>query len=123
MEHLNESGDIRIRFTFESLVGNLVQLVMKCLSDEKQDRKDDVVMILKSILTTINVLGKVKDFFGSEDISPTASTEQILNLSASKIGKGLPPPVEISLQLYMMGALAANQANEEELCYSFFVEV
>jgi hypothetical protein len=46
-----------------------------------------------------------------------------LNHSAVKIGKGLLSPPELSLQLYLMGAKIANQTEQEELCYEFFVEV
>ena len=122
---MKESGDIRIRFTFDSLVGNMIQLVAQYLNEHGQERKADIVLILKSVLSTIGIMGKAKEFFGGEDWagSPTASEEQVLSLSASKIGRGMLPPAEMSLQLYLMGATAANMADEEELCYSFFVEV
>ena len=102
----------------------MIQLVTQCLKEQGEDRKTDIVLILKSVLSTIGIMSKTKEFFGGEDWSASPTTEeQVLSLSASKIGKGLLPPAEMSLQLYLMGATAANMANEEELCYSFFVEV
>ncbi|KAJ3109779.1 Vacuolar protein sorting-associated protein 35 [Phlyctochytrium planicorne] len=124
-KHFGEGGDIRIRFTLVPLVMNSVQLGPRYMRKGSYDIKERLVTLYKFIHQTVLSLSRAQEYFADDDYDsgPLFRDDPVaIGSVASKIGKGLLPPPDIALRLFLMAAKAANDTGHEELSYEFFVQ-
>ncbi|KAJ3273009.1 Vacuolar protein sorting-associated protein 35 [Terramyces sp. JEL0728] len=118
--HLKESGDIRVRFTIAPIVNSMLLLAKSFSKSEDKTHLDN---ILKGIHSTIGILARAREYYSEEEIdSPLFHEEASSYQPSGKIAKGLSSPPEISLKLYLLGALVADITEQEEMSYEFLVE-
>lgn len=117
-DYCKESGEIRIRFTFPSIVYSMVKLARNL----KVKNDHTLVQVLKAINETVSILSRAREYFTEDDYSPLFPDEVTLTQSCVKIGRQMLSPPEMSLELFILAAGVANYTGHEEMCYEFYVE-
>ncbi|KAJ3101719.1 Vacuolar protein sorting-associated protein 35 [Phlyctochytrium bullatum] len=127
-KHFGEGGDIRIRFTLPPLVMVCIQLARKyALSQSVSVTEEDVnarlVTLYKFIHQTVLSLSRAREHFSEDDYdSGPFFRGHDDSGTTSKVGRGLLPPPEIALRLFLLAAKSADETGHEELAYEFFVQ-
>ncbi|KAJ3194022.1 Vacuolar protein sorting-associated protein 35 [Irineochytrium annulatum] len=126
-KHFGEGGDIRIRFTLPPLVMSSVQLARKYVlsgSLKSEATTTRLVTLYKFIHQTVLSLSRAQEYFADDDDSGPLFRDDYAAVGpvASKVGKGLLPPPDVALRLFLMAAKSADETGLEELSYEFFVQ-
>lgn len=129
-KHFGEGGDVRIRFSLPPLVISSIKLTQKfqnLASLDETMKNSRLTLLYKFIHQTLTSLSRAQEYFSEDDYDYARPLFKDDNggrgsMPASKIGRGLLSPPDVSLRLFLMAAKAADGTAHEELAYEFFVQ-
>ncbi|KXS16312.1 vacuolar protein sorting-associated protein 35 [Gonapodya prolifera JEL478] len=113
-DHLNASGDVRVRFTVPALVTSLFKLIRKYKSLDLTDESvhAQIGLVLEFLDGTVSSLLRCREYLVDDD-APTAPRG---------LGDGLMSPSDQALRLFLQSATAAGEVSFEEQTFEFFTQ-